>query len=142
MNGNTELLDFTAQNAQMGALSLSKLLKLCPDEPFATHMREQQQGYDHLEQKARLLLERHGKEEKGLSVGEKLRTYLMVDFQTLNDKSPSHLAGMLLIGSSMGIVQARQKLSQYPHAEKEIRSLLEELCTFEEKNVERLKTFL
>ncbi|HIY21626.1 MAG TPA: hypothetical protein H9841_06990 [Candidatus Flavonifractor merdigallinarum] len=142
MNGNTELLDFTAQNAQMGALSISKLLKLELEEPFAQHLRQQQQGYDHLEQKARLLLERHGKEEKGLSLGEKLRTYLMIDMQTLKDKSASHLAGMLVTGSSMGIVQARQKLSQYPHAEGEIRALLEELCRFEEKNVERLKTFL
>ena len=114
MNGNTELLDFTAQNAQMGALSISKLLKLELEEPFAQHLRQQQQGYDHLEQKARLLLERHGKEEKGLSLGEKLRTYLMIDMQTLKDKSASHLAGMLVTGSSMGIVQARQKLSQYP----------------------------
>ena len=82
-------------------------------------------------------------DEKGLGTFEKLRTYLMVNMQTLTDRSASHIAKMLIQGSSMGITEAVKKIHQYENdVEKDIRKLMEDLKEYEEKNVEKLKEFL
>ena len=94
-------------------------------------------------EKAREKLHENGFDEKGLNSFEKMRTYLMINMQTLTDQSVSHIAKMMIQGSSMGITEALQKLHQYENdADKEIRKLMEDLKDFEEKNIERLKKYL
>ena len=64
----------------------------------------------------------------------------MVNIQTVNDQSASNIAGMLINGSTMGIIDAVKKLHQYEgNVEKDIKKLMEDLREFEEKNVEELK---
>ena len=66
----------------------------------------------------------------------------MINMQTLSDKSPSHIAEMLMVGSNMGIINAIKNLKKYEHADKESLKLLKRLLRFEENNVQRLKAFL
>ena len=74
---------------------------------------------------------------------QKIRTYLMVNIQTMTDHSASNIAAMLIRGSSMGITEAVQKLNRYEgETEKDIRKLMEELKKFEERNIEELKAYL
>lgn len=89
------------------------------------------------------MLNENGYDEKGLSAFEKIRTYLMVNIQTMKDHSASNIAAMLIQGSSMGITEALQKLNRYEgETEKDIRKLMEELKKFEERNIEELKAYL
>ena len=66
----------------------------------------------------------------------------MINMQTMTDKSPSHIAEMLIIGSNMGIINAVKKLKEYKDAEPDIIALMERLLRFEENNVQQLKAFL
>ena len=59
-----------------------------------------------------------------------------------DDPSVSHIASMLITGSSMGIVEAIQKYRQYEDADPKIRDLMDKLRKFEEYNMEKLKDFL
>ena len=89
------------------------------------------------------MLNENGYDEKGLNAFEKIRTYLMVNLQTMGDNSVSHIAEMLIQGSSMGITDAVKKIHEYEgQAEKDILKLMKELQVFEEKNVEKLKEYL
>ncbi len=72
---------------------------------------------------------------------DKLKTYLMINMQTMSDKSTSHLAQMLIEGSSMGVTNALQDLRKYEDADTEILRLMRKLYKFEEKNVETYKAF-
>ena len=78
-------------------------------------------------------LQKHGCEEKELSGMEKMKTYLMMNVQTMMDKSDSHIAQMMIQGSTMGITDAVKKLHDYSDAEKEIQTLMKDLQEFEEK---------
>ena len=49
---------------------------------------------------------------------KKIRTYLMINMQTLTDKSTSHIARMMMIGSTMGIINAIRNIADYNHAKK------------------------
>ena len=66
----------------------------------------------------------------------------MINLQTMNDKSASHMAQMLIEGSSMGVTNALQDLRKYEDADTEILRLMRKLYKFEEKNVETYKAFL
>jgi hypothetical protein len=63
--------------------------------------------------------------------------------KTMIDKSASHMAEMLILGSVRGIIDCIKRIRQYEgEAEKEIVELMKRLLKFEEINVERLKESL
>ena len=143
MNANAEFLNYFYQNYLMGVVSLDELLEFRVVEKLQDYLKKQLEGYCNLHSEARDLLNRNGYDEKGLGTFEKVRTYLMVNLQTMTDASTSHIAKMLIQGSSMGITEAVKKLHQYENdVEKDIKKLMERLQEFEEENVEKLKEFL
>ncbi len=80
--------------------------------------------------------------EHGLGFFEKMRTELMIDVQTMMDKSTSHISEMLMTGSNMGIINAIKNLKKYQNAHPEIRGLMEKLLQLEENNIQELKQYL
>lgn len=144
MDGNRELLNFIYQNSQMGIISIKQLFEVVPDmdEKFHRQIESQMKEYQKINAEARKLLEENGCDEKGLGALEKIRTYLMIDFQTMADKGVSHLAEMMLMGSTMGIVNATRNLRKYQNVKKEIHSLMEDLLKFEDDNFQKLREFL
>lgn len=142
-NHNAELLNFIYQNSQMGVDTITQLLDIAADETFKKHLHAQLKEYRSIHDKAAQMLETNGFNEEGLSVFEKIRTYLMINFQTLNDDSTSHIAEMLMVGSNMGIIDAIKNIHKYQDkAEPDILELMEHLKKFEESNVERFKPYL
>ena len=137
MNADVEFLNYVYQNSQMGIDTLEQLLEITEDEKLQTCLEKQIEGYRKFHNEARDILNRNGYDEKGLGTFEKIRTYLMVNLQTMADDSTSHIAKMLIQGSSMGITEAVKKLHQYENdVEKDIKKLMERLQEFEEENVE------
>ena len=143
MNANAELLNFVYENSQMGVKSLRQLLDILEEGEFKEYLSKQLDGYERFQAQAKELLRENGFEEQGITAFEKMRTYLMINVQTMADKSNSHIAEMLIIGSNMGIVDALKKIKEYEKcAEKSIVELMKELLKFEEKYVEKLKEYL
>lgn len=143
MNGNAELLNHVFQNSQMGVETLRQLRETAKDQDFKEHLNDQLQEYEDFHEEARNLLNAHGFDEKGIKAMDKIRTHLMIDMQTLRDKSASHIAEMLIIGSTMGIIDATKKVRHYQgEAEQEIVDLMERLLGFEEGSIQELKNFL
>lgn len=142
MNGNAELLNFVYQNAQMGADTIEQLIEIVEDTSLSQQLHKQLGTYEEVRNAARKMLNANGYDEKGLSALEKIRTYLMINLQTLTDRSTSHIAEMLIIGSNMGVIQTIKKLKQYDAAAVEIIALMDYLRKFEEENIEVLKHYL
>lgn len=141
-NENLELLKFIYQNSEMGVRTISQLLDIAEGKEFRKQLETQLKEYEKINKKAEKLLHENGCDEEGLSALEKIRTYLMINMQTLNDKSPSHIAEMLIVGSNMGIIDATKNLRKYKDAKEEIIELMEQLLETEEENVQKLKEFL
>lgn len=142
MNGNTELLNFVYQNAQMGVETIDQLRDIVEDADFKRHLQTQYEEYKSALDEAKQLFEEQGLDEKGLSAFEKVRTYLMISIQTLTDKSTSHIAEMMTVGSTMGVIQALRNIRKYAHAQAKILNLMNRLLRFEEQNISQLKQFI
>lgn len=142
MNGNAELLNFIYQNSEMGVNTISQLMDIVEDKDFKKHLKFQYNEYKEIHDAAKSLLNKNGYDDKGIGMLEKIKTYLMINMQTLTDKTSSHVSEMLIIGSNMGILDAVKNIKRYQGAEAEIVELMEKLLKFEENNVQQLKKFL
>lgn len=142
MNGNAELLNFIYQNSQMGVDTLDQLTGMVEDGEFKKHLESQYNEYQEIHTAAKSLLNENGYDEKGLRTFEKIKTYLMINMETMTNKTPSHIAEMLIIGSNMGVIDAVKNIKRYTGAEKKIIDLMEKLLKIEEENIQQLKKFL
>ena len=142
MNDDVKLLNFIYQNSQMGVETIDQLEKIVEDKNFKRYLKEKYEGYCKIHKDAKEKLNSHGYDEKGISSFEKLRTYLMINMQTLTDKSNTHIAEMMMIGSTMGIVSAIRNLNDYSNADNDIIKLMETLKAFEEKSYHDLQVFI
>lgn len=142
MNGNVELLNFVYQNSQMGVDTIKQLIGITQDEEFKRHLESQFNEYKEIHSAAKIMLNSNGYDEKGIGAFDKIKTYIMINIQTLTDKTTSHISEMLIIGSNMGVINAVKNLKKYKDAEKDIKDLMEKLLRFEENNIQQLKAFL
>ena len=142
MNDDVKLLNFIYQNSQMGVETIDQLEKIVEDKNFKRYLKEKYEGYCKIHKDAKEKFNSHGYDEKGISSFEKLRTYLMINMQTLTDKSTTHIAEMMMIGSTMGIVSAIRNLNDYSNADNDIIKLMETLKAFEEKSYHDLQVFI
>ncbi|WP_029505093.1 hypothetical protein [Lachnoclostridium phytofermentans] len=142
MDGNAELLNFVYQNSQMGIETLHQIIGIVEDNKFKKRLESQYKEYEKINKAAEKLLNSNGYDEKGISAFDKIKTYFMINIQTLTDKSTSHIAEMLIIGSNMGVIDAIKNLKKYKNAEQEINELMDQLLKFEEDNIKELKEYL
>lgn len=142
MSGNAELLNFIYQNSQMGVDTIEQLIDITEDEKFKIHLRSELDEYREINTTAKVLLNTNGYDEKGVGALDKMKTYLMINMQTMIDKTTSHIAEMLILGSNMGIIDATRNINKYKDAEKDIVALMKRLLKLEENNVKKLKEFL
>ena len=120
MNCNAELLNFIYQNSQMGVDTIKQLLDITDEPKLIEHLRTQLSGYQNIHFKSQKMLNDNGFDEKGISAFDKVKTYMMINFQTLSDRSSSHIAEMLIIGGCMGIIDAIKNVRKDNCAEKDI----------------------
>jgi len=143
VNANAEMLNFIYQNAEMGVETLNKLKAITEDKEFEKYLDAQFAEYKEINDVARSLLNKNGYDEKGIGAMQRIRTYLTLNLQTLVDKTTSHIAEMIMVGSAMGIIDAVKNIKQYrEEAEVGIVQLMERLLRFEENNFQQMKKFL
>ena len=142
MNADVEFLNYVYQNSQMGIDTLEQLLEITEDEKLQTCLEKQIEGYRKFHNEARDILNRSGYDEKGLGTFEKIRTYLMVNLQTMADDSTSHIAKMLIQGSTMGVTSLTRQIRDYDGEDTEVLDFAKKQLKREEKNIDELKKFL
>lgn len=142
MSGNKEMLNYIYQNSQMGVNTIEQLVKISEDDEFKGYLTSQLREYKEINNKAMDIIKSMGFEEKGVGTFGEISTYMMINIKTLMDKSSSHIAEMMINGSTMGIIQATRSLKKYKDADKKIIALMEKLIETEENNFQQLKKFL
>lgn len=142
MNHNKEMLNYIYQNSQMGVNTIEQLVKISEDSKFKEYLDSQLKEYKEINQKTLDIIESMGFEEKGIGTFGEISTYMMINMKTLMDKSSSHIAEMMINGSTMGIIQATRALKNHGDTDKKIVALMERLIETEENNFQQLKKFL
>lgn len=140
----SEMLEQIYKNMKMGSSSMLSILSRAQDEEFKRLMTEQLDGYERLANAARKRLCEIGGEAREENAMTRLWASVGMKMNTMIDSTESHLAGMIIEGSTMGMTDTIKILREYENtdvSESALR-LAKEIIKFEEKNIEIMKGHL
>ncbi|MFR4251312.1 MAG: hypothetical protein ACLUR9_05490 [Christensenellales bacterium] len=135
----TTLLNDVFQNAQMGADSTQRLIELVEDKPFQSVLIAQRNRYQDVYDRT---LQLSDQELKGKKTLQKLSSTMMINLQTIKDKTPSHLAGMMIQGNTMGVIDMTKSLRENQAADPPVLALAQDLLSMQKGNIEEMKPYL
>ncbi len=143
-DANVTLLQGVYQAVSMGSDSVLTILGKTQSEQLRTELAAELAGYQKFENIARIKLGAYGAvaEEKGFF--EKLPSELSIRMSTLTDDSTSKLAELVMTGSTMGIVELQKqiKAGEKAGAHPDNLELAGGVLTFQQRNIDNMKTFL
>lgn len=142
MDKNVELLNYIHQNSQMGQDTIKQLINVTKDENYKKMLQSQFNEYKMIYDETESKLNQQKKEAKDINFFSKASSYIMINLNTLVDKTPSHISEMLIRGSTMGIIDITKKMNEYSNANPEILGLANKLLLHEQNNVEECKKYL
>ena len=128
----------------MGSDSIVKLLPKVSDGKFKTDLTDQLNGYESFAAKAKSRLKDMGSEAKEENPMVNLWSSIGMTMSTLTDSTDSHLAQMIAEGSNMGVTDGIKLLRDYENTNvsEGALKLVRDVISFEEKNVERAKSYI
>lgn len=145
MNTNTELLEYIYKNSQMGADSLTTLLKVIQnkDNKMKPIIEEQLKEYEKFIKESEKALKKHKVDPKEYGMMAKMGARMGINMEMLKDNSDSRVASMLIQGLTMGTVEMTKKIADYTKtAEKDVLNLAKDFLKFQENSIEKTKPFL
>ena len=140
----TQLLQDIYANVKMGSESIINLMPKVKDAEMKAFMVAQLDQYEKYAREARKKLEDKGAVAKEESAMTKMSAKMGMSMQTMIDSTTSHLAEMMVQGSTMDVTDLLQKVSafsSYPECGDAL-AFAKDIVAFEERNVEKMKQFL
>ena len=138
------MLDQLYKNVKMGSDSIIRLLGKVSDGRFKSDLTDQLNGYEGFASKAKARLKEMGSEAKEENPVTKLWANIGMTMSTLTDSTDSHLAQLVAEGSTMGITDGIKLLREYENSDvsEGALKLIREVIEFEERNLERAKSYI
>ncbi len=139
-----ELCEAIYKNVRMGSDLTLALMPKVKNDKLRAEMTEQLGEYEQFATKAKKLIQKKGEEAKEESPLSKWMAKMGITMNTLADSTSSHIAEMMIQGSTMNITDLLRKIheSEEECGGREELSLARDIVTFEEKNIEKMKAFL
>ncbi len=132
------------KNAKMGTDSIIKLLDKAEDSKMKMRMTKQLNGYEGFAAKSKAELEDMGFPAKEESPMTKMWASMGMKMNTMMDSSDSHIAQLMIEGSTMGITDTTKLIHEYENTQgcEAALKLAGEMVQFEQSNIEKMKEFL
>ncbi len=142
MSRDIEFLNYIAQNAKMGIDTLSVIIKDIDGSDLKEALLEEFQEYIKVYDKCIEILHDMNKDFEDFNSFQKVSTYMATKMNIAKDSSNSHIAEMIIQGSTMGVTDITRKINEYEEADEKIQLIAKKLLKIEENNIEEMKNYL
>lgn len=142
MSSDLEILNEIHKGLVMGMESLSVITSKVGDQNFKDDLNYQYERYENILNRVNKKYQDIGNQADDTSPMQKAMGWTQIQFNTIADKSNSHIAEMLIQGNTMGIIKGVKELNQNPKADKDIKQILTDFVELQQNNIEKLKTYL
>lgn len=139
---NEELLDAIYKNSQMGINGIKNIIDAVEDGSLKHLLSKQQEKYTEISQSCSQKALQNEIELKDVNPFLKGMSYTSIKMKSMVDNSTSHLADMLVQGTTMGVTDVLKKQGENSLANEDIVELAKDLQRAEEEFVDSLKKFL
>lgn len=141
-NTNLYVLNEVHKGAKMGIDSISTISEKVSEPNLKDNLSFQYTQYGDILDSVNEIYKKYGDIPKDNNPMNEVMSWTGIQMNTLTNKSNSHIADMLIQGTTMGIIEGRKLLNQNPNIDEEVRQVLNTFVKMQENNVEKLKTFL
>ncbi|MHB8130846.1 MAG: hypothetical protein ACYDEX_17780 [Mobilitalea sp.] len=141
-NVDLDLLEKTYQNASIGITAIESVLGKASNKEFSNDLNNQLKDYQELAEKSKTRLIENGAEVKDKSFYTKTMMKGNIKMNTIINSSDSHIAQMVIQGSTMGVTQMTRLLHDNKNADGECTQIAKEFVKKEEENIEVMKNYL
>ncbi len=142
MDNPQYVLNEINKGIKMGMDSISTISEKVGDNNFKDDLLFQYDKYNEILNRVNSELKNYDDFPKELPPIQKTMGFIDIQISTLNDKSNSHIAEMLIKGTNMGIIEGVKLKNRNPDIEPNISNILDDFIQFQENNVEKLKKYL
>lgn len=144
MENSTEItvLQSIYKSAQTGSQSVEDVLDQVVSPRLKEDLTLHRTEYKRISDRAEKSLEQLGATVKEPGFMSKLGMKLGVEMETMMDTSSSHIAELMINGSTMGIINVTKIMNGYPDAAQSTKDLSQQFLTVERDNIERMKQYL
>lgn len=137
-----DLLNEICSNAEMGRYTLRALIGITKDSEFRKVLARQFAEYQLILDDSEEMLMRLGRVPKRLSGMVRGSVHASLKLNVTIDSTSSHMAEMVMQGSTIGIIDIIRALNEYNAAAEEVKELGKKLLKMEENNFEEMKAYL
>lgn len=141
-NEEINVLNETCRNTKMALDAINTVLNKVYDEDLAYDLNCQANKYRELERKVQRKMTEEGVRPKESSRIEKAMLWSAIQANTMLNTSTSHVAEMVIQGNTRGITELMKATHNNKIKGSYANELANELMDFEEKNIEKLKSYL
>ena len=141
-NINLTILNELAKANKMAQSSITYVSDKIDDENMKENLSTQYAEYGKILEKVNTEFEKYGEipdEEKPMT---KIMSWTGIQMNTMNDKTNSHIAEIMIQGNLMGVIEGQKLLNHSQEMEPQIKDLLNEFITLQNNNIEKMKEFL
>lgn len=142
MDNPQYVLNEINKGIKMGMDSISTISEKVEDNTFKDDLLFQYDKYNEILNRVNSELKNYDDFPKELPPFQKTMGYIDIQLSTLNDKSNSHIAEMLIKGTNMGIIEGVKLKNRNPDIDPTISNILDDFIKFQENNVEKLQKYL
>ena len=144
MNKNNELLSHIYNISDMGVKSTTSLINILKtkDNKIKSILEYELKKYEEICKESKKLVKKENIIPKGTSMMLDIMTNIEMKTRVLKDNSDSAMAGLLIEGFNMGIIETEKKLKDYKDSERNIIKLASRLLDFQKEEIDKLKEYL
>lgn len=144
MTNSCEIYAKLYKNMKMGVSSVTELLGKTQDGEFKTALTKQLMGYEGFAAKCKERLSDMGEQAKDETPFTKFWASMGIKMNTMIDSTESHIAQMVIEGSTMGVTDTMKILNEYKSNGEcsDAIAVAESIVKFEQNNIEIMKQYL
>ena len=142
MDDSHKLLFSVADAANIGKDSVEMLMGKTEDEKMIRELKQLSEHYEQTRTQVETRLRETGGKIRDRNVMAKMSVWMGVQMDTLTDRSNSHLADMLIQGTTMGILDVTKTQSACPNADGESAGIAARFLQCEQQSIDALKQYL
>lgn len=137
-----EILKEINKDSKMGMDSITIINKKVQDEKLKKLLDKHHNEYQNIFDRTQEILKQNKESMEDVPKMQKFMGWTGIQLNTLTDKSNSQLSELLIQGNDMGIIKGIKLLNNSNFTNSEIKNLLSDFVSLQEKNIDDLKKFL
>lgn len=143
-DNNLNVLDEINKGSTMGMDAINFVLDKVEDINFRKVLDVEYNKYRDISNRVNEIYNNYTieKEPHETNTMNKMMTWYGIQMKTMNDKSNSKIAELLMQGTNMGIIEGRKLLNNNNNLPKDIDTVLNDFVVMQEDSVETLKKYL